>query len=238
MRRSAPGMTNKALATKRLQLARGLLNMSCRKQLAATIRRNSHSMSTSLPSSALEIHVHSTDGSCARFAQDAEAGAKTLQTLQPARFFSQSALLLQSAQTLTMMPPSAVARVDFVGSPAQFAELGAVQSGWKEVDEATWNAHCSAPDAAPDATAGATAPTLIAICLQGGARVFIEARMETPSVLQQRQSLQNLFNAPAQLFARPGGGASLLNPAAIVEVVFCPAPEAPTTAWFVQPLKN
>lgn len=181
--------------------------------------------------SALEIHVHLCDGSVSRFAQsDANLAAQMLESLQPARFFAQPSLIFAGEDSLTAFPAGEVARVDFLGPATAVLRSAGPQDGdWQEVDESAWNQQCSASRGAHEP--GEVAQTVLSIQSAGGGQTYIQIVSSVPSAMQQRQILQNLFSGPSHILQRLGGGATLINTAKIVKVVFCPALEAPTTAW-------
>jgi hypothetical protein len=192
--------------------------------------------------SSLEIHVHSTDGHVSRFGQiDPEQVRALLDQIQPGRIFGQRHLLIAGGASMSIFPTGAVARIDLVmdGFPDWPFHHGVSDVREIPAEEFRQRYRSAEYTGALPGTPGATVLVFGEIELANGERLFLEVQTQVEPRLPVEQGLyfQQILAAHSLHARRHGGGAVLLNPAAVVRLTFYPnPPQTPPNALCAVPL--
>lgn len=189
------------------------------------------------PFDGLQIQIHLVDGSVAKFSQEApDEIDRILNSVIPARFFSQPTLVLGGGYSASAFPTTAITHVVFI-----YRQL----PNWLDMNDETEIMEIPREQF----LAGANPPpekmqprqrevkegdVIIGVGrlgLRGGARLYVELKTRIAARLEQRHLVHRIFQAP-YYYVRRDGGAVLINTANLIGVSLFPGPPAlPATAW-------
>ena len=188
----------------------------------------------------LEIHVHLVNGSISRFVQDEPVEIdRILNHIHPEKVFNQPTIVIAGRHSMTALPTSAVARIDFVmdGFPGwEFHRnlKDAVQITHEElreryipIAETSTRTDMAVPE-------GEVVTAFAEAELMGGERLYVEVQLtaDRRTPLERGMLLHQIFTGSSLYARRRGGGGILINPANVVRITLYPGPpETPPNAW-------
>ncbi len=190
------------------------------------------------PDIPLEIRLYLIDGSQACFKQmDAGISQRIVSQIQPERIFSQPYLAMAGASSLTGIPCSKVAAIEFVTEvypgwafPKEISDIVEITEDSFRAGFISFRQALRIRAQTPEV--GDPYVSYGELLLAGGKKIHVEVHGVIRNIVEQRRLVHQVFYAPCLTARRREGGALLVNPANLLTVEFSPGPrEAPNTAW-------
>jgi hypothetical protein len=186
-----------------------------------------------------EFHVHLTDRTSSIFVlSDAAVIDDLLQSKDPPKFFSQTNIAFKNAAGVTLIPVSAIARLDVKANPPAGWKMHLPASATiKIISQEEFKGRYK-PYLKLEQTrrkfreTGQAFQGFAYLRLADNQRVVLEISSEIPTAIEQRGVIESLLKAPALFFEGAGGVVSFVNPANVIRIDLLPGmPEIAPAAW-------
>lgn len=190
----------------------------------------------------LEIHFQLADGNQSRFVlEDAEAANKLLAWIQPGHLFTNPEIMIGGTQSLTIIRTASIDCIDFItpGYPGwPFApKVRDALTIPADVFQALVDETTHGLRSANIGLEGEEFDACVELQLSGGRKLYHALAMtsDPQSPVDRGLSLSHIFSRTVFVARRNGGGATIVNPAHVIQATFYPGPsETPPSAWLAR----
>jgi hypothetical protein len=186
----------------------------------------------------MDIRVYLNNGDILDFSQlDSALVQATIAELQAGKLFAGNSLILGSGASCTLLPPSAISRIDVLtGLPVSFPQTLGSNTALIE-DEEVFRLRAKAATTAfhEGVAPGEQFTGYVGFDMLGGHRLMLEVERVLQNQLQFFTNLHHLLEIPVMAFPHPRGGAIFVNVVNVSALSTAPGfAEYPKGTWLVE----
>jgi hypothetical protein len=191
----------------------------------------------------LLVRIHLTDSSIECFIRaDSSNAQATFQSIDPARLFGQSRLIVAGRLSKSVFIPSEINRIDFAWKGYVSCKLPEGYSDIVELCESDFRkrAHLEEPEKMPEREQAIVVGDLIVSFLKlrfmGGLQVFLMTERSARLPVENQAFMRLLLSRNHFPMRLRSGGVAYLNLANLLSYTVYPgSPQAPSDSWIAEP---